>query len=402
MRDLRHFDVAELHKLRSQLQENLLFLEQKLASYGLDISLKDHNELLHARAELAAVEAELECRQQDQTTASPAALLSPLDAAPVVERPRAGAPFVVGKPLAPSDPIFGRAEALRLIGSALVSNSPVNVVAERRMGKTSLLRHVLVNYARYLPQQPAPPVQLVWIDLQAVPDAPRFYYRAARALLERRAEPAWADWHARLTRQPTLEYEELEQLLRTLAPVARPVLLVDEFECLLEPQAAHGFPFPHFFNGLRALMTADLLSMVVASRLALPELEAAHPSRQSSTFASYFQTYRLPLLDTAAADALLTQPSPHPLTPQQVAEARAWASGHPCLLQAAGAAAYAAHAEQRSADWVRARREQLKADNCRAGAALAQPPPWWLRHRWPLAAALIVACLIILSLVLLP
>ena len=88
----------------------------------------------------------------------------------------------------------------------------------------------------------------------------------------------------------------------------RPVIVLDEFERLLEVK---GFPFPDFYNGLRALITEGRLAMVVASRRPLIDY-FTDPSRSgsmTSTFPSYFVPYELELLDEAAADALLLQPS---------------------------------------------------------------------------------------------
>ncbi len=58
----------------------------------------------------------------------------------VSDLPPAGSPFVVGRPLRAQEPIFGRDAVLRALGDALAHGSSVNLVAMRRMGKTSLLR----------------------------------------------------------------------------------------------------------------------------------------------------------------------------------------------------------------------------------------------------------------------
>jgi len=50
-----------------------------------------------------------------------------------------GSPFSPGIPLEAHQPIFGREEALRFAGGELARYRSVNIIGERRMGKTSLL-----------------------------------------------------------------------------------------------------------------------------------------------------------------------------------------------------------------------------------------------------------------------
>ena len=68
-----------------------------------------------------------------------------------------GSPFVVGRPLRASEPIFGREAAFDFIRDALARFSSVNIVGERRMGKTSLLHHLTGQPKRYLRPQPDQP-----------------------------------------------------------------------------------------------------------------------------------------------------------------------------------------------------------------------------------------------------
>ncbi len=289
-----------------------------------------------------------------------------------------GSPFVVGRPLRASERIFGREAAFRFVAGELAKFSSVNIVGERRMGKTSLLNHLVGRQDEYLTPQPdQPPLVLACLDLQArVTNKERFYGRALRELLDhlpasRSAEAsAFQNWRERLHARPEASYDELEDVLRRLRDTrgvcVRPVLIVDEFERLLNPATKDGFPYPRFFNGLRALITAELLAMVVASRRRLADYfsDPARPGSMTSTFPNYFTPFSLSLLDDAAADALLLQDSDHPLTLQEVAEARGWAGGHPCHLQVAGQAWYETRAEGRTPQWARRRFDELKSQSC--------------------------------------
>jgi len=75
---------------------------------------------------------------------------SPLPTDPAPAR-AVGSPFVVGRPLRADEPIFGRDEVFRFIAGELAKFSSVNVVAERRMGQTSLINHLVGHPERYLP-----------------------------------------------------------------------------------------------------------------------------------------------------------------------------------------------------------------------------------------------------------
>ncbi len=300
-------------------------------------------------------------------------------------------PFVVGRPLRPDEPIFGREEAFGFVHESMTRYESVNLVGERRMGKTSLLHHLLGN-----PPSNADRL-LVEVDLQAnVTQATDFYGRALRGILaDPRAQAAVPDAAASLQRlqdQPQANFDEFEGLLRRLrdGKSVRPVLLVDELERLLEPQFSAGFPSPVFFDGLRSLLTADLLALVVASRLTLAEHFERHPAAMTSTFPNYLKPFTLRELDDAAADSLLMQGMACGLSLAEVQAARAWAGGHPCKLQCAGQAWVEAKFGKHDAVWAQQRYQELAGQAClarvpatparlrikRAGRWLARGPRW--------------------------
>jgi hypothetical protein len=221
---------------------------------------------------------------------------------------------------------------------------------------------------------------LARLDLQAgVTNEARFFGTGLRELLDhlppsRSSEAlAFESLRARLYATPEANYDQFQRALRQLRDprgiCVRPVLIVDEFERLLDPEAAEGFPFPGFFDGVRALITADLLAMIVASRRPLAEYfrDPARPDSLTSTFPSYFTPITLRPLDEQAADALLLQPSDHRLTVQETAQAKRWAGGHPCHLQVAGQACYEAQAGGHAPTWARKRFDELESQSCMTG-----------------------------------
>jgi hypothetical protein len=202
---------------------------------------------------------------------------SPEDTAPILPPL---SPFIAGRPLRADEPFFGRDDLLGWIGQDLATDQPVNLVGERRIGKTSLLNHLVGNQERHLAARPdGLPLVLFRIDLQdTIPNAARFYGAAlcgllaalppsrsaeARALEERRRQFAAVP-------EPAANHGEFRQVLEQVtAPgglQVRPVLLIDEWECILAEAARVGFPRPDFFRHLRSLVSAGLLTLVVASR----------------------------------------------------------------------------------------------------------------------------------------
>jgi uncharacterized protein len=308
-----------------------------------------------------------------------------------------GSPFVVGRPLRDDEPIFGREEAFRFIAAEIAAFNSVNVIGERRMGKTSLLNHLIGNQAKHFTSQPGESsLVLTYVDLQrGVSTASRFYGAVLRQLLAR-WQPSQlarhrnlADLNKRLNRKPEAEYYEFEQAIRELHNLdrigVRPVILIDEFELLLEPSAKDGFPYPGFFNGLRSIIGDKdrLLAMIVASRRPLAEYfsDPTRPGSLTSTFPNYFQPFGLGPLDDAAASALLLQKSDHALKIAEAEEAKQWAGGHPCHLQVAGAAWYQAKGEAKSPEWYFNRREELKRQSCMVSASVTSPSAVTKRSR---------------------
>ena len=106
-----------------------------------------------------------------------------------------GSPFVVGRPLRADEPIFGRDEVFRFVGQQLARFSSVNIVGERRMGKSSLLNHLLGHPEKYLSRSPdEPPLLLARVDMQAgISDARQFYRLALAEWLKGLPTGAQAD-----------------------------------------------------------------------------------------------------------------------------------------------------------------------------------------------------------------
>jgi uncharacterized protein len=279
-----------------------------------------------------------------------------------------GSPFSPGIPLEAHQPIFGRDDAFRFISGELMRFKSVNLIGERRMGKTSLLKHLLGNQDKYLqPYTQQPPLVLIHVDLQDnISKAEQFYGKALRGLVEalplQAGQQTLESWRARLRERPEATAIEFENVVKSFKEAeserVRPVFLIDEFERVFEQHLRTGFPFPDFYDGLRAQITANRVAIVLFTREKL--INYFTQQSLTSTFPSYFQPFTLRELEKEAADALLLrQPSDHPLTTEQARQALSWAGLHPCRLQCAGAACYQANSEKKPARWAKKRYQEI-------------------------------------------
>jgi hypothetical protein len=180
------------------------------------------------------------------------------------QKQESASPFVVGRPLRADERIFGREETFRFIGGELKRFSSVNIIGERRMGKTSLLNHLLAHQSEYLlSRSESSPFVMIRIDLQGgISNAQRFYGTAMREMLNEISHGRatrkrnYTRLMERLNTKPEADIDEFSNLLRQFHDSdecgGRPILVVDEFEILLEHPTDGGFPylevrsFPHF------------------------------------------------------------------------------------------------------------------------------------------------------------
>lgn len=278
-----------------------------------------------------------------------------------------GSPFTPGLPLEAHQSIFGRAEAFTVITAALLGFKSVNLIGERRMGKTSLLNHILGNRDAYFQFSASqPPLTLVRLDLQEnISNEKQFYGKALLRLIE--ALPPQFGEKGQDLKQGLDQLDEkseataiqFEKALIQLKDVGvRPVFLIDEFERVFEKHLAIGFPFPDFYDNLRAHITAKRFVMVLFTRQKL--IKYFTQQSLTSNFPSYFQPFTIKELDKDAADELLLQQqSDQPLTTEQARQARSWAGLHPCRLQCAGEAWYQAKSSGKPAKWAKDRYDEI-------------------------------------------
>jgi nucleoside phosphorylase len=199
------------------------------------------------------------------------------------DRPARRSPFVFGRPIDRDQDLFGREHEKDRIRDAIDKGQPVQLLGERLMGKSSLLRWV-ERHARHAP--PARPV--AWID----PRSGLSPVTMVRAIAEKLGRGEIA---AALDR-PGATVEEASRALARLAPFA---LLIDDANAL----ALHGRGFDvGFFETVRPLVESRELTWVSASQRNLYDLFSS--KGLTSRFLNGAVKVWVGLLDDAAARGL--------------------------------------------------------------------------------------------------
>lgn len=145
--------------------------------------------------------------------------------------PQPSSPFIVGVPIERDEDFYGRHKQQELLRDAMLQCQPVQILGERRMGKTSLLRWLQGHVSDYRRDWP-----VAWINAQGPEGrSPGGFVQAVGWALGKRPEV-----------DKRLDRSSAETVLRELLPV---VLLVDEADALTE--RGHGFD-DGFLDTLRA------------------------------------------------------------------------------------------------------------------------------------------------------
>jgi hypothetical protein len=294
----------------------------------------------------------------------------PGTARPVPLPPRRS-PFRPGMPLYATDRYTAdsRRRLLHTVRADITGGTNVNLVGERRMGRTSLLNHV---YAGLLVD---PGVVVVRVNLQDGVDGAEGFWGALLWGLVQAPAGARAVTDSRrrgLDDAQASTYHEVRRVLRDVRSETTTVVLVDEFERCFDSLEA--FPLPAFFDNVRSMLGGDAYGpyahAVVATRRPLAEYFVAR--QVTSVLPTYLPPRELELLSAADAEEILTQPSPHPLSPSQRDQAQAWSGGHPCRLQCAAEAWYRGAEGGRDDGFVKEQFGRLSRQLC-IGAPVPSP-----------------------------
>jgi len=215
-------------------------------------------------------------------------------------------PFTFGNPIRDRERFIGREEEIRQVTNRLLSSAreSTSIVGERRIGKTSLLKHLADPDAAAKFGLDPKEFCLVYIDFQGLNDiTPQRFWQRVLSLMAR----TMGDHQRReaFTHFSQLEHIDLFDLEDVFDSVSRDgthvVLLMDEFEYVTQnPNFGSDF-----FGGLRSLAIHYNLSLVPATRRELVEL--CHSEEiKGSPFFNIFATVVLKPFTQEETDRLIT------------------------------------------------------------------------------------------------
>jgi hypothetical protein len=247
-------------------------------------------------------------------------------------------PYVSRGPLRNPEMFFGRTAELNEIAAFLKGNQSVSIVGSRKVGKTSLLFHLMRPTTRaalglgdeYL---------FVYLDCEVLSEGShdvifgQLSSEIAEALFERALpeEPTLTDAMARPNR---LAFERAVRRLNQRG--LRVVLMLDEFERL----STNPNLDVNFFNALRSAAGRYQLVYLTASARPLIQLTYSNQAQSilSSPFFNIFAPLFLELFPQEIARQLISQPSAasgQPFSAEMQDFIINFAGGHPLALQVA-------------------------------------------------------------------
>ncbi len=287
-------------------------------------------------------------------------------------------PFIAGPMIRDPRLFVGRKAELRTLARRLEGAQPtsINVVGERRIGKSSLLYHFYQTWTARVQTTRSPVVIYLSLQEAQAQTEDGFY----RALLSRLAQHLTTQRHAALRhalQDSSSDRTSFTAAMRQCGSAdLRPVFCLDEFEALLKRPERFD---DDFYDALRALMDICPVMFVVASKQPLKIYRRRH--QLTSPFFNQGHTLVLRELTEDEADDLVRLPASNvpgarpALGLEEQRLARRWAGRHPCLLQLAADALWQAQEEGRDADWAQAR--------YKAQARRVSRPRWHWLHKIP-------------------
>lgn len=264
-------------------------------------------------------------------------------------------PFLVGPMIKDMRYFVGRREELHRLTTAMdkTQATSVNVIGERRIGKSSLLYHFFQTWSQRV-RQPERFV-VVYLSLQEArcKNEIDLYQAIASELLQRsqvRNQSALAE---PFQVKPLNRTNFVSAIDRWCELGVLPVICLDEFEVLIKAKKDFN---DQFYDHLRSIVNASKLMLIIASKRLV--VHYIHDNGITSTFFNDAQTITLSRFsDEEARDIVRLPASTIPgsmavLSTDEQRIALAWAKHHPCLLQLAGSCLYEARQLGKDESWA--------------------------------------------------
>ena len=248
-------------------------------------------------------------------------------------------PFTYGNPIRDPARFHGRSEEIRQIVNRLRSSAreSTSIVGERRIGKTSLLKHLAnPQVAQSLGIDPAS-FCLVYIDFQGLTDITpqRFWERVLRKTAREACDQTLQEEIKALLEMDTYDLFDLEDLFEIVSETGLTlVLLLDEFEYVTQNANFKS----DFFGGLRALAIHQNLVLVTATRRELVDLCHSEEIKGSPFFNIFASVVLRPFQTQEAAELVdaYSQGADLALSSRDKATILTLGGGYPFFVQMAG------------------------------------------------------------------
>jgi AAA ATPase domain len=221
-------------------------------------------------------------------------------------------PFTYGNPITDPRRFFGRRREVDQVFGRLrnAEFESISVVGERRIGKTSLLKHVADPNIRQKHGLGPERHIFVFFNLQMVEQTmgPAQLWRyLLRKILQQSASDELttilAAILADLERSGQLNLVELEEFFQQVDDMGQHVVfLLDEFDHVTTNENFG----PDFYSGLRGLAIQHQVAFVTSSRMELIELCQSEPAKSSALF-NIFQQVNLGLFSVADRQHMISR-----------------------------------------------------------------------------------------------
>ena len=260
-------------------------------------------------------------------------------------------PFTYGNPITDPARFIGRRREVEQVHSRLLNAEfeSSSVVGERRIGKTSLLKHLshpLVTAAAGFAEEG---YVFVYIDLQILDPAKTptdFWRRVLRAVRRQVGNVELRSWVDDIRREPVIDAFLLDDMFGLVDDLnLHIVLLLDEFERVTQ-NASFDLDF---FSGLRSMAIHHNLALVTSSRRELVELTHSK-AVQDSPFFNIFANINLRPFSDRESQALVARymaGNDLQFHPGDVDYALWTAGPHPYFIQMACSLLYDAYQDHR-------------------------------------------------------
>jgi AAA+ ATPase superfamily predicted ATPase len=248
-------------------------------------------------------------------------------------------PFTFGNPIRDPARFYGRREDIRQIVNRLRSSAreSTSVVGERRIGKTSLLKHLDNTEVAAGLGLPENEYCMVYIDFQGLTDITpqRFWQRVLRKMERTICLPDLVPEIQGVRKMGEFDLFDLEDLFEMISSKGlTTVLLLDEFEYVTQNLNFGS----DFFGGLRALAIHQNLPLVTATRRELVDLCHSEEIKGSPFFNIFANVVMRPFSREEVyelLDGYLAQ-TDHIFSPQEKELVIGLGGGYPFFIQMAG------------------------------------------------------------------